>query len=206
MRVREGDAAVTAATVLLTFPESRDAARFVRALYSDAPSYADIGGAAYSGDVAATVFRPTEWCTCAGQQEPSGGRRKRGRPKRELGWTKDPKTGWFVCVHCGNPSKAMVVHAISAMLVGAVDHTPAILKTGPPRTLFDQRVEEVLAQAIREGQEADVESLTSHERQYLRDNPESVGDPRHGNTALNGGGQSRRSTKQRRAAHPRRQA
>lgn len=195
---------MTAVTVLLSFPDSKFAARFVRALYADKPNLVDVGSAAFAGDVAATVFRPTEWCQCAGQREQGPGRRKRGRPKRELGWTKDPKTGWYVCVHCGLPSKAMVVHAISAMLVGAVDHTQAILKTGPPRTLFDQRVQEVLEQAIREGQEADLESLTSHEAQYLRDNPESIGDTRFGSTALNGGGTSRRSTKARRSAHPRR--
>ena len=187
---------MTAATVLLSFRDTKAAARFVRALYAEEPTYEHIGEAAFAGEVSATVMRPTEWCECAGQKDTVGrGRRRRGAPKRELSWTKDPKTGWFVCVHCGRPAKALVVHAISAMLVGAVDHTPAILHQGPPRTLFDQRVMEVVEWAIAEGSDPDVESLTAYEKQYLTSMPESIGDPRNGHTALNGGGTSRRSQK-----------
>src|SRR5580765_2615650 len=108
---------MTAAVILLNFTSQREAATFVRSLYGDEPSYEQIGEAAFAGDVEATIMRPTEWCNCAGQQQELGGRRKRGRPKRESGWTKNPKSGWFVCVHCELPSRAIVVHFISAMLI-----------------------------------------------------------------------------------------
>jgi hypothetical protein len=191
------------ATVLITFERDSEAAAFVRTLYSQEPTYTEIGAAVFPGDVDAVIRRPTEWCTCAGQGYEGGTRRRRSRPKKEQGYTKD-KNGWFVCVHCGKPSRALVVHFVSSMLVGMTDFLPKILGQGDPRTLFEQRVMEVVEAAIAEGIEADLESLTAHERQFVKDNPNGVADMRFGNTALNGGGVSRRSTKARRQAHPRR--
>lgn len=177
-----------AATVVLTFPKSSDAAKFVRTLYAENPVYDAIGSAAFTGEVAAVVRRPTEWCQCVGQQNPvAGGRRRRSRPSRELSWTRDPKTGWFVCIHCGNPSKAMVVHATSVMLVGQVDHLPKILGIGEPRTLFEQRVMEVVEFALAEGTEPDIESLSEYERMHVASTPNGQGDTRFGRTAVNPG-------------------
>jgi hypothetical protein len=193
------------AIVLLNFTKKSEAAAFVRALYSEEPDFGTIGQASFAGDVVATVGRPDAYCTCAGQrQDEPRGRKRRSRPARELSYTKEPKNGWWVCIHCGLPSKAIYMHFVTSMLVGLIDHTPKILGRGEPTTLFEQRIIEVVEQAARDGVEADLESLSAPERAWVQHNPDGVLDPRHGNTALNGGGVSRRSTKGRRTPHPRR--
>jgi hypothetical protein len=194
------------AVVVLTFEKRTAAAQFVRSMYAPEPDAASIGTAVFAGEVAAAIARPDKYCTCEGQQE-TGGRRKRGRPKRELGWTQDRKTGFFVCVHCGKPAKAIVTHFISSMLIGGIDMTPAILDTGEPRGLFEQRIMEAIAQAEKEGREPDLDSLTSHERTHLANTPNGLSDPTQGNTVLTETpGSTPRSASRKRKVHPRRDA
>lgn len=188
------------AVVVLNFAKRADAAKFVKQMYSAEPDAEEIGTAVFAGEVAATINRPDRWCTCAGQQDPGGGRRqRRSRPKRESGWTRDPKTGMFVCVHCNKPSKAIVIHWISSMLIGSIDMTPQILGTGPARSLFDQRVMEAVTAAVDSGREPDLETLTSYERLHLRNTPNGAADQTYGATVAQGGGGTPRREGKRKA-------
>lgn len=186
------------AVVVLSFVKRADAAKFVKSMYSEKPNAEQIGTDAFAGEVAATIARPDLWCTCEGQQEP-GATARRGRrkaSKREAGWTRDPKTGLFVCYRCSKPAKAIVIHFISSMLIGGVDMTPQILGTGEPLDLFAQRVLEASNAALDAGREPDMDTLTSFERLHLRNTPNGVGDPTYGSTvALGGGGTPRREGK-----------
>lgn len=194
------------AVVVLTFGRRAEAARFVKAMYSEEPLPIEIGRTAFAGEVAATIARPDSWCVCEGQQDPGGGRRaRRGRPKRELGWTRDEKTGMFVCVHCGKPAKATVIHFISSMLIGSKDMTPQILGTGASLSLFEQRVMEAVDNALKEGREPDIDTLTSYERTHLANTPNGLADPTHGHTVLTETpGSTPRSVGRKRNERPRR--
>jgi hypothetical protein len=192
------------AVVVLAFAKRAEAARFVKAMYAEDPSAGEIGDAVFASEVAATIARPDYWCTCEGQQDPGGTRKaRRGRPKRELGWTRDEKTGMFVCVHCGKPAKATVIHFISSMLIGSKDMTPQILGTGEATTLFEQRVMEAVTNAIAEGHEPDIDTLTSFERTHLAHTPNGLADPTHGGTGLSSTG-TPRSINRKRKERPRR--
>ncbi len=124
--------------VLVEFADNAEAENFVRQT-AEVNRVAKIVGITESPDgapvetiswidakVAAVVAKPTAWCTCAVPQ--AVGRR---RGKRESGWTRGTTFGWWLCVHCHKPSKAMVVHFVTTMLAGANDLLPKILGTGP---------------------------------------------------------------------------
>lgn len=76
--------------------------------------------------VEAVVARPTVWCKCNVQPESKYQRRKR-QARREGGWSRGSRFGWWLCAHCRRPSRAAVVHWIDSMLVGANDLLPEIL-------------------------------------------------------------------------------
>lgn len=78
-------------------------------------------------EVVAVVARPTKWCSCNVPQ--STGRRRRS--KRESGWSRGSKLGWWLCINCRKPSQAMVRHFVTNMLAGANDLLPAILGAAP---------------------------------------------------------------------------
>lgn len=87
------------------------------------------GDAGLVASVAAVVARPTTWCQC--NVEAPGGSRRRG--KRESGWSRGTTFGWWLCMHCRKPSRAMVTHFVTTMLAGANDLLPKILG-GKPQT------------------------------------------------------------------------
>lgn len=131
--------------VLLEFADNAAAELFVRvqaakgseSAYEELVAFLDTNGvhseplsALAGAKVAAVVAKPTKWCTCNVPE--STGRRR--RQKRESGWTRGTSFGWWLCIHCHRPSKAMVTHFVTNMLTGANDLTPKILETGAPRS------------------------------------------------------------------------
>lgn len=90
---------------------------------------------AVSATIEAVVARPTVWCKCEVVTESKYQRRRRlktGAAKREQGWSRGTKLGWWICASCSKPSRAAVLHWVSSMLVGANDLLPVILGTGKP--------------------------------------------------------------------------
>lgn len=88
-----------------------------------------------AASVEAVVARPTVWCKCEVVTESKYQRRRRlktGAAKREQGWSRGTKLGWWICASCSKPSRAAVLHWVSSMLVGANDLLPEILGTGKP--------------------------------------------------------------------------
>jgi hypothetical protein len=83
--------------------------------------------------------------------------------------------------------------------------TPQILGTGQATTLFDQRVMEAVTNAIAEGREPDIDTLTSFERTHLANTPNGLADPTHGSTGLSSTG-TPRSINRKRKVRPRRES
>lgn len=84
----------------------------------------------FAANVEAVVARPTVWCKCDVPTESRSQRRRRVAAKREGGWSRGARFGWWLCARCRKPSKAVVQHWITSMLVGANDLLPQILGTG----------------------------------------------------------------------------
>lgn len=84
-------------------------------------------------NVAAVVAKPTKWCTCNLPNETKYQRRRRNA-RRESSWLRGTTFGWWLCVHCGKPSKAIVTHWVTNMLAGANDLLPKIIGSGTPRS------------------------------------------------------------------------
>lgn len=141
-----------ARVVLVTFPDNRDAERFVRevthygGVYTDPDSAIDENWSAspYSEEqvtrkaiVEAVVAKPVKYCQCA-QEAITTGRRRRSGKSRMVGWSRGTRFGWWLCGSCRKPSKAIVTHWITSMLVGANDLLPEILGDGKAISAMDR--------------------------------------------------------------------
>ena len=87
--------------------------------------------------VEAIVAKPTASCKCDVPVE-SKARRRRRIARRESSWHRGARFGWWVCSHCSKPSKAVVTHWITSMLVGAQDLLPEVLRSGPSRSPLER--------------------------------------------------------------------
>lgn len=119
--------------VLLEFSDNAQAEQFVREMSNVPPEQF---GPVPNAKVAAVVAKPTTWCQC-NVAEATG--RRRG--KRESGWSRGTTFGWWLCIHCRKPSRAMVTHFVTTMLAGANDLLPKILG-GKPQTPSERWEEE----------------------------------------------------------------
>ena len=70
----------------------------------------------YEATIQAVVAKPTVWCRCDIPLETKYQRRRRIAQKREGGWSRGVRFGWWLCARCRKPSKAVVTHFITSML------------------------------------------------------------------------------------------
>lgn len=114
--------------IVLLEMASEDAEEFVRDVVNRGADEATI--VPTGATVEAVVARPTVWCKCDVPTESRSQRRRRQSQRREGGWSRGAKLGWWLCAHCRKPSKAIVQHWITNMLAGANDLLPPILGAG----------------------------------------------------------------------------
>jgi hypothetical protein len=80
----------------------------------------------FNAIVQAVVAKPIVWCKCDVPVETKYQRRKR-MARREQSWHRGANLGWWCCVNCNKPSKAVMTHFVTSMLAGCNDLLPKIL-------------------------------------------------------------------------------
>lgn len=127
-----------ARAVIVRFANNAEAERFVRTIANDGYVYANpaTGPVQYAEEmtpaecsIAAVVAVPTKACTC---NVIDTGTRRRRASKRDSGWVRSKRYGWWICSRCNKPSRPMITHFITCMLVGANDLLHEILGDGDP--------------------------------------------------------------------------
>jgi hypothetical protein len=112
--------------IVLLEMDKEAAEAFVRSMTkNDTPAFVPVDRQECT--VQAVVAKPVVWCKCDVGPAQTRGQRRRTLARRESGWSRGKALGWWICAKCKKPSKAMVLHFVTAMLAGANDLLPQIL-------------------------------------------------------------------------------